>query len=388
MTNQDVDLARLRTGRLERLQHALLDHGLEGCLLFNEPNIRYATGISAMPVWSMSTFVRCAVVPAQGSPILFEHPNSIHLARRVADDVRPMHAWEFFDDPAAEARVWAGETVAALHELGIGDRLAVDRLGTPGFLALVERGIEIVDAAPVTQPAREVKTHEEIQLLRLGGTLVTDMLGELEAAIRPGATERELFAVLTQRALRGGAEYLATSTIASGPNTNPWRAEVTDRVLHAGDLVFVDTDTVAMEGYFFCVSRTFPCGDEPPTPPQRDAYRAARDWLRAMLEHVRPGLTCREIAATGPRLPERYMPQRYEVMAHGIGLEEESPSIAYPGDADPNGERVLEEDMALVIEVYAGARGARDGVKLGEQVVLTRRGLDVLAPYPFRDDLL
>jgi len=58
-------------------------HDVAACLLFNEPNIRYATGASAMPIYSMSTFVRCAVVPAEGSPILFEHPNSAHLARRI-----------------------------------------------------------------------------------------------------------------------------------------------------------------------------------------------------------------------------------------------------------------------------------------------------------------
>jgi hypothetical protein len=30
------------------------------------------------------------------------------------------------------------------------------------------------------------------------------------------------------------------------------------------------------------------------------------------------------------------IPQRYEVMVHGLGLEEESPSVAYPSDPQPN----------------------------------------------------
>ena len=59
------------------------------CLLFNEPNIRYATGVSAMPIWSNTTFVRAALVPADGAPILFEHGNSIHRSRLVVEDVRP-----------------------------------------------------------------------------------------------------------------------------------------------------------------------------------------------------------------------------------------------------------------------------------------------------------
>lgn len=358
------------------------------CLLFHEPNIRYATGASAMPIWSMSTFVRCALVPAEGGPILFEHPNSMHRSRLAFQDVRPMHTWAFDDDPETEAAVWARETVATMRELGVADQpLAVDRLGTPGFLALQREGIALVDSAPVTQAAREVKTPEEIRLLEVGGAVIVEMLTAFERAIVPGVRERDLLAVLSDVLLRSGGEYLATSTVCSGPNTNPWRAEATDRRIEAGDLVFVDTDSVGIEGYFFCVSRTFLCGDAPPAPVHRETYRAAFDWLEGMKEVVRPGLTCGEIAAIAPKLPEKYLPQRYEIMVHGIGLEEESPSVCYPIDKQPNGKRVIREDMALVVELYAGERGGDHGVKLGDQVVVTKDGVRVLAPYPFSDRL-
>ena len=304
---------------------------LEVCLLFNEPNIRYATGASAMPVYAMSTFVRCAVVPAEGTPILFEHGNSVHRSDLIAQDVRPMHAWEFFDDPAAEAEVWARETVAAFEELGVtGRTVALDRLGTPGFLALQRAGFTIVDSAPATQAAREVKTPQEIALMRATGALIVDMLTVFEASIAPGTRECDLLAVLSDAMLRGGGEYLATNTVCSGPNANPWRAEATERALQAGELVFVDTDTVGIGGYFFCVSRTFPVPGATPASAHRDTYRAAHEWLQQMKALVRPGVTCGELAAAAPALPERWLPQRYECMIHGIGLEEESPSVCYP----------------------------------------------------------
>jgi Xaa-Pro aminopeptidase len=239
--DHDVDLDRLRTGRLARLQTAMRERDVEVCLLFNEPNIRYATGASAMPIWSNTTFVRCVLVPAEGRAILFEHPNSMHLFGGYAVDVRPMHAWEFTDDAETHAVTFAEETIAAMHELGVPeDRLAVDRLGTPGFLALQRRGVTIVDSAPVTQEAREVKTPEEIALFELGGAIVMDGLAAFEAAIEPGVRERDLLAVLVDVLVRGGGEHLATSTVCSGPNTNPWRAEATARALAPGDLVYVD----------------------------------------------------------------------------------------------------------------------------------------------------
>ncbi len=384
-----MDLKRLRAGRLARLQDAMRRHDVEACLLFNEPNIRYATGASAMPVWSNTTFVRCALVPAGGSPILFEHPNSMHLFAELEANVRPMHTWEFFDDVGSHSAIFARETVAAMRELGvIDDRLAIDRLGTPGFLAFQAAGISILDSAPITMEAREIKTAEEIEVLAMGGEVVMEMLGNFEAAIRPGISERELLAVLAGTLLAGGGEHLATNTVCSGPNTNPWRAEVTDRALERGDLVYVDTDSVCLGGYFFCVSRTFLCGDASPTREQREAYRASHDWLEAMKDLVRPGVTCRELAERGPRLPDKYMPQRYECMIHGVGLEEESPSVAYPGDEQLNPDRVLEEGMALVVEVYAGEVGGRHGVKLGDEVVLTSDGPRNLAPYPYCAALL
>ena len=151
-------------------------------------------------------------------------------------DVRPMHAWEFYDDAMSHADRFAGEAVAALGELGVGGgAVAVDRLGTPGFLALQRAGLKLVDSSPATQEAREVKTPQEIALFRLNGPLVVDALGEFEAALAPGVTERELFAIYAGGVLARGAEYLATNTVCSGPNTNPWRAEATDRVLASGD---------------------------------------------------------------------------------------------------------------------------------------------------------
>jgi Xaa-Pro dipeptidase len=384
-----VDLDRLRAERLRRLQEAMLAHGVEVCLLFNEPNIRYATGATAMPVYAMSTFVRCALVPQEGAPILFEHPNSVHRSRLVIDDVRPMHAWEFFDDPAHEAAIWAREVVAAMGELGVsGGEMVVDRLGTPGYLALQRSGVTLRDSGPVTQQAREVKTPAEIGLLEANGDIAIEMLATVEAALEPGVRERDLAAVLAGTLLRAGGEYLATNTVCSGPNTNPWRAEATGRPVGRGDLVFVDTDAVGVEGYFFCVSRTFLCGDAAPRPQHRDTYRAAHDWLLEMKAWLRPGMTCAEVAERGPKIPERYLGQRYECMIHGAGLEEESPSVCHPQDPQSNGGRVLRENMALVVELYAGEVGAAHGVKLGDEILLTASGAKDLAPYPYDVRLL
>jgi Xaa-Pro dipeptidase len=384
-----VDLDALRVHRLARLQRAMRERDVAACVLLHDPNVRYATGASAMPVWVMSTFARCAVVAQEGSPILFEHGNSAPRSRTRAPDVRPMRMWEFYDDPAVPASSWADETLAALRELGVDpllEAIAVDRIGTPALLELERRGVTLRDSAPVTQEARRVKTPEEIALFERNAPLVGSMLETLEAHVAPGVSERELLAEMARVLIRGGGEYLATNTVCSGPNTNPWRAEATDRRLREGDLVYVDTDAVAEEGCFFCVSRTFPVGA--PTAAQRSTYAAAHDWVTGTKQAIVPGLTCAEVADAAPALPDRFVPQRYECLVHGIGLEEENPSVCHPADGQPNADTVIEPGTVLVVECYMGEVGADHGVKLGDQVVVTEHGVRTLVPHPWSSALL
>jgi hypothetical protein len=246
-----VDGRALREGRLSRLQGAMRKHGVEACILFNPANVRYATGATTMTVYCLGSFVRCAVVAADGRAVLFEHPNSMHLFADIEADVRPFHAWEFFDDPDAEAVIWAAETAAALRERGItGGPVAVDKIAPVAQRALEREGYEVIESGTVTMDARAVKTPEEIALFRATGALTMDVLAAFEAAVAPGVSEQDLIAVITDALLRGGGEYLITRGVASGLNTNPWRQEATDRAMEPGDLVFVDTDLNGIEGSF------------------------------------------------------------------------------------------------------------------------------------------
>jgi Xaa-Pro aminopeptidase len=159
-------------------------------------------------------------------------------------------------------------------------------------------------------------------------------------------------------------------------------------VLEPGDLVYVDTDMVGIEGIFFCVSRTFVTPGASPSTEERATYRAAHEWVLGMTELVRPGITCAELAAAAPKIPERFIPQRYECMIHSVGLEEESPSVCHPQDVQSNPDRRIQENMALVVECYMGEVSANHGVKLGDEILVTADGAEVLAPYPYSSTLL
>src|SRR5215468_12663841 len=130
-----IDLAALRAGRLARLQAMLARHDFPVALLYGTPNIRYATGVDVMSVWTAGTFARYCLVPAEGAPILFEYKGSIHVSQKVVADVRPAYTWQYGGVLARDkAREWARSIRSALRELGLErERLAVDKLDTVGF---------------------------------------------------------------------------------------------------------------------------------------------------------------------------------------------------------------------------------------------------------------
>jgi Xaa-Pro aminopeptidase len=389
----EVSFEQLRLERLERLQSSLRRHGLPVCLLYNPGNIRYATGVALMDVWAATTFSRHCLVPAEGSPILFEYGGAVEQSQRLVDDVRPMAYWQFEGVRAHEvARRWAAGMRSALRELGLeGEPLAVDKLDTPGWLALQDEGIRILDVSPATIDAREIKTGQEIALCKINGAIGDAMLAAFEAAIRPGVREYELLAVLADTLLRYQGEAVFSRLVASGTNTNPWLREASDKVVMPGDIVAVDTDANGYEGYVIDVSRTFLCGERP-TPDQQDAYRAAYECVVGMAELVRPGTTFEDFCYAAPRLPERYRQQRYSFQAHQAGLEDEGPFIPYPEDVESGAlsvpDRELQEGMVLCLECYAGEVGAPFGVKLEDQLLVTADGCELLSTYPFDATLL
>jgi len=171
----EIDFGKLRTGRLARLQTMLERHDFPVALLYSTANIRYATGVDVMAVWTAGTFARYCLVPAKGAPILFEYKGSTHVAQKIVRDVRPAYTWQYGAAAARDkAREWARSIRSTLRELGLErERLAVDKLDTVGFLALHEEGIAIVDVGPATVDAREVKTPEEVALFAINGGSAT-----------------------------------------------------------------------------------------------------------------------------------------------------------------------------------------------------------------------
>ncbi len=73
------------------------------------------------------------------------------------------------------------------------------------------------------------------------------------------------------------------------------------------------------------------------------------------------------------------MAQRYPVWLHGLGTDDEPPFLPLPTAESRIEEGVLEENMVLCVEFYAGFPGKRDGVKLEDQYLITKNGARLMS---------
>ncbi len=388
-----VDHRALRAYRLGRVREQLRSRDYGGILLYDPVNIRYATDTSNMQVWTLHNAVRYAFIPTEGPITLFDFHNCEHLSKdnEVVDEIRNAVGWFYFgagDEGPKRVQIWADELSELVQQhCGGNRRIAVDKVEPMGVWALQERQIEIADGQQVMENARAVKNDVELAAMQESLDACQEGMRRMRDALEPGITENKLWSILHQTNIELGGEWIETRLLTSGPRTNPWFQECSHRVIEAGDLVSFDTDLVGPNGYCSDISRTWLCGDGMPNDEQRRLYAVAREQIRYNTDLVKPGMTFKEFTMQGFKLPGEFTSNRYSVVAHGIGLCDEFPSIYYPEDWDEAGyDGVIEENMTLCIESLIGTQGGRESIKLEEQVLITKDGAKTLSTFPFEDD--
>ena len=389
-----VDLDTVRLYRLGRIREQLRKHDYCGGLFLDPLNTRYATDSTNMQVWCTHYETRCALVMTDGPVVLFDYSDLPHLAEGLptVDEYRVMSVFYYFAaGPYAEewATEFGNQIAEVVNEHGGGNkRLAVDRLSHLGTDALRSHGIELFDALEVSEVARSIKSPEEITLMEASVEACQAGMADMQAALRPGMTENELWSLLHAANIRQGGEWIETRLLASGPRTNPWFHESSMRVIEEGDLVSFDTDMVGPYGYCADISRSWLCGDAP-TDEQKRLYRAAYDQVHHNIEILQPGTGFREYAEKSWSIPKEFEKNCYDCIIHGVGLADEWPNVPPAHRFEQYGfDGQFEPGMVICVESYVGSEGGTEGVKLEQMVHITESGNRVMSTYPFEDQLL
>jgi Xaa-Pro dipeptidase len=383
----------IQAHRLARICERMQLADCPAIVLFDPVNIRYATGTRNMQVWTMHNICRYTVVFASGDTVLFELGSSAHLAQTPGADIRPSLTTDYMavgNRGPEMARRWADSMIALLREKGItGNRLAIDRADLALVQASQRQNLQLIEGQSVMEHARAIKSRDEVEVLRRSLLTCEQSVTAMRERLSPGMRESDALALLIEGSIQRGGEYPETRLLSSGPRTNPWFQETSDRIIEEGDLLAFDTDLIGPMGYYNDISRSWVIGDRPPNSDQRRLYALAYEQMQHNTELLQVGMGFLEYSDKSFTLPDNCVPNRYADVAHGCGLGVEYPLVWYREDEEWGAyDGQFEENMVVCIECYVGELGGHEGVKLEQPVWLSAEGPQLLSDYPFELDYL
>ena len=370
--------------RLQRLQGAIGAAGMEAVLLTTEAPFRYWAGFQT-ETWASPTRPRFLIVPRRGDPVAVVPTSNKPVM--AAGPVRDIRAWQA-PQPEDEG---VSVLVDALRERTggagvVGVEMGPEtRLGMPlaDFFALRDRvaPISFADAGPLLAAARRVKSPAEVARIRHVAQIVSTAFEALPGKVAGGMSERDIARRLQADILMGGADKVQFMAVESGPAGYDRNITfASDRVLGAGDLLFIDTGST-YDGYWCDFDRHVGFGRLPDE--VHRAYALVHRATDAGIAAVRPGLAMRDVWRAMAAVLEESGSVGSVVgrMGHGLVL-----LVTEPPSMSATDETVLEPGMVITIEPSIAygtddGRGGRAGkIMLHEEnVVVTGDGCELLS---------
>lgn len=235
--------------------------------------------------------------------------------------------------------------------------------------------IELVDARPYLAELRMSKDTTEQDHLQTAAQAADLMVAAIERMLAPGVSEKQLEDAAVQALAEAYPQAgVAFISVASGERTALPHAGTTDRIIEAGDLVWVDLGAV-INGYVSDITRTFALG--PLDPELERAYDLVLAANQAACQAARPGVTAEQLDEVARAVIREggFGPQFTHRTGHGIGLEVHEEPYIVAGN-----QLVLQPGYAFTVEpgIYLPGKG---GIRIEDNVVITESGAKVLTSY-------
>lgn len=374
-----LDPDRMRRERLQRGKDALSASGLDALFVFRPEDCRYLTGYRHHlgPAFILGNAV--VVLAKDSEPVLWTMDREHCIARMPWMSEEQILPRANFRETIGVKR-WADQVKGSIGSLD-GKVVGVD-IWSP----TVEK--EIREAFPKTEfvdgyydvlmRAKEVKTEDELDCLRIANAMTEAALDAALRFMRPGVRECEVLAVAWQTMTALGSEWTQCQNIvASGPYTSPYRRFTSDRIIGNGDLVIIDIGA-CFNGYYGDLTRAYVCGNVKPTQEQREVHQKVYDAIFEAARVTKPGATNADVFAQAD-------PYVLDNLGHGAGTNPWEPPFFSPASKDSPVE--LKKGMVFNLEPYYG-RPEVGGIRLENDHIVTEDGVEIYTTYPFDERLV
>lgn len=375
----------MRKAIIERQVKAMAENGLDAMVSCSPENYAYATGFVVPSQPLIRHRHAMAIVRVDGKTELFSVDMEASTVKRRAPDV-PTRIWAEFTDDAM--LVLADQ----LKKLGLGEaRIGIEMDYLPaGDLARLQKALpeaRFERCEHILARLRQIKTPEEIALLRRLSRIADQAITDALASVKAGDSEMDIAGHLTRNVYALGAEHFKLMIIATGersvlPNVGP-----SERRLKPRDVCRIEIFSV-IDGYQAGVCRTAVVQEAPPHAER--IWQHLVDCKYRIMELVKPGASCRAIYdAFIAKLAEVDLPP-ISFVGHGIGLHlHEDPYLGKtPILGRPGSDAVIEEGMVLGFEPLCYETGFGFGMQNKDMLLVTANGCELLSDYADTDKLL
>jgi Xaa-Pro dipeptidase len=369
----------MRQDVIARQVRAMREAGFDALLSVSPENFAYLTGFLSPTQPLMRWRHAMALVTADGAVALVVVDMEASTIRAKSPPGTKIAVWHEFEFDAMSV------LAALLRERGLGQaRIGIEMDYLPaGDLAALSQLLPqatFTAAQAVLGRLREIKTADEIDILRRLSRIADKAITDAYRSVAAGSSEMDLAAALTRGIYEQGAEYFKLMIVATGersvfPNVGP-----TDRTLRPGDVCRVEIFPM-ISGYHAGVCRTAAIEVPPPEAERIWANLTACKYM--LLDAIKPGASSRAIYQMYlKKVGELGLPP-ISFVGHGIGLHlHEDPYLG------PSEDRTLEAGMVLGIEPLIYQSGYGFGLQNKDMVLVTAGGCELLSDHLNTDKLL
>jgi len=353
--------------RLTNAQRLMSAAGIDALMLTTEPEVRYFSGFLTQ-FWQSPTRPWFLVVPRQGKPIaVIPGIGAECMEQTWIEDIRTWPAPQPDDEGVSllvnTLREVAGSSGRVGLPMGHESQLRMP-LGDFHKVRHALGSTEFIDATPLIQRLRQVKSVAEIAKIAYICDTISGAFEALPTLLSIGQTEYEILQTFKIECLKRGADDVAY--LVGGADQGGYSDIISppsDKMTEAGDLLILDTGCL-FDGYFCDFDRNFAFGE--PSDAVKQAYQVVYEATEAGLSAARPGATCADLFYAMQQVMEAGGALGNEVgrLGHGLGMQlTEHPSLT------PWDQTVLEPGMVLTLE---------PGMTFAEDIVIREDGAELL----------
>jgi Xaa-Pro aminopeptidase len=230
-------------------------------------------------------------------------------------------------------------------------------------------GARVEDITPLIARMRLIKDEHEVSALRRAAEISAESLNELLKEIHPGMNDLEAAGFLEYVWKREGSPRTSFGPIVSSGDSavslytlKSENYNSTDRVMQAGELLFIDYGAAEWKTYTSDICRTYPVSGRF-TPEQRKYYEIVNEALDRALTKIKPGVMMLDVVKAAAEVFHEHGLEQYEDIDR-MGVDKVWGIMPSPT------QYIIEKEA--LSKTYSGSRGT--GVRdLGHHI-----GLDAL----------